>query len=145
MKIAEAAEKWGVKPEKVIEYLYTKGIEGITCDGVYINISELEIPDIYKPDVKMKKSEHSNESIYRKILKAYANKRYVNAVILCISDEEFESSLEKLAEGGYLKPLDKPDEPCLMLRYTLTDAGSDAAAKRQININITQNFSLIHM
>ena len=145
MKIAEAANKWGVKPEKVVEYLYVKEIEGVTCNGAYVRFSDLEIPDIPKPDNKCRENEKTQDGICRKILKGYANNRYVNAAILGISRETFEHYLAALAENGYLSLLDKPDEPCLMLCYSLTKAGEETVSGRKINLNLNPSFNLIHM
>ena len=147
MNIADAATRWGVKSEKVVEYLFTKGIEGLTCKGTFFRLSDVEIPDIPKPDDKISESRKDEDSCLRKILKAYANNRYVNATILSSTDEGFEYYLSKLVEGGYLEELDKPDEPCMMLRYRLTESGKKNASSRTLNFNInfTQNNSLIHI
>ncbi len=144
MNLLEAARKWECKPEKVIEYLYKKNIEGITFNGTYIQFSEIDIPDIPKPDKTISQNNLKKECICRKILKAYSNGRYVNSTILRISKEDFEKYLLGLYENGYLKKSGKSDDPCIMLRYELADAGVDAISSRCFNINI-ESLSLIRV
>lgn len=93
--IDEAADKWCVKSQTVIKYIYNGYIDGLSVDG-----NKLLLPDIPAPAVRLREKKLTAEKIYMKILKACNQNLYLNSYILGISEEQFEMCMKQLEQRG---------------------------------------------
>lgn len=104
MNVYEAVRKWNVKETTVIKYICNKYIFGL-----YVEDGELQFPDIPKPYVKRKPKKISDIDKY--ILKTLECCGYANAVIMGITEDQFEERIKALLSVGeiYIKDETKED------------------------------------
>ena len=102
MTISEAAQKWNVKSNTVLEYIVKGYILNLRADN-----NQIILPDIPAPRVKKKPTKEDARNIY--ILNALNESQYVSYPILGITQEHFADRLKALEKSGCIF---KRDENC---------------------------------
>lgn len=101
MRISEAAVRWGVSINTVMNYV-EKGL----INNLSASKNQLILPDIPKPYM-MRKGSDKNDQIYKHILKATNEKQYVDAYVLRIDEGAFARYMDELIREGMLSKSDE--------------------------------------
>ncbi|MCC8112042.1 MAG: hypothetical protein LIO74_10805 [Ruminococcus sp.] len=135
MTIDEAAKKWGVGYQMVLEYIYKEYIPDIEGKG-----SQLILPDLPKPYTKSKSGKIKQETIYKTILRICNDGEYVNANLLKITEEQFEAYMNYLQKAKCLEKADLSADLHSNLGWIITFTGVDVLSKKKFSLpNITIN------
>lgn len=127
MTITEAAHLWNVKEETIIRYL-TKGF----IYDIYIEDEKLVLPEIKKPKVISKNQKRNTSNYYKWILQACDKNEYINAKLMGIDDEIFNSCINQLEKSGFI---DKTQTATMgtNVGYVITMAGVERLRSMRIN------------
>ena len=150
MTVAEASQRWGLTENTIIKYL----VKGFIYD-ISIENDQLILPDINKPLIVSENFKSISPNIYREMLKACRDDKYINSKILKIDNDKFNAHIRQLVNEGHLI-VESDIRDGTNIGYQITTKGMDFLKSKKVfnfnfditnnaNVNITTNIGLVNI